>query len=117
MAKITIHAGDFLGDGWFNFGVFSLQTKEHSFWQSEKIKASELELVEAASEENVKKLGGTIGWGAVGALALGPLGLLAGVLVGGRKKNVTFVAKFKDGRRLLATTDSKTFTTLQAAVF
>jgi len=30
---------------------------------------------------------------------------------------VTFIAKFKDGRKLLATTDSKTFTKLRALVF
>jgi len=43
--------------------------------------------------------------------------LLAGLLLGGNKKEITFVAKFKDGRKLLATTDSGTFTKLQAAVF
>jgi hypothetical protein len=52
-----------------------------------------------------------------GAVLLGPLGLLAGVLVGGRKKEITFVAKLKDGRKFLGTPDSKTFTQLQAAVF
>lgn len=54
----------------------------------------------------------------MGALALGPAGLLAGLLLGGEKsKDVTFVAKFKDGRKFLGTTDNKTFTKLQAAVF
>ncbi|MGI2002125.1 hypothetical protein [Shewanella frigidimarina] len=54
----------------------------------------------------------------MGALALGPAGLLAGLLLGGGKsKDVTFVAKFKDGRKFLGTTDNKTFTKLQAAVF
>jgi len=76
-----------------------------------------IETVEIATEENVKKLGGTVGWGIAGAVLLGPVGLLAGLLVGGRKKEVTFVARFKDGRKLLGTTDSKTFTTLQAACF
>jgi len=45
----------------------------------------------------------------VGALALGPVGLLAGVILGGNKKEVTFVARLKDGRKFLATVDSKTY--------
>lgn len=50
-------------------------------------------------------------------LALGQVGLLAGLILGGNKKEVTFVAKFKDGRKMLATTDSKSFTKMQAATF
>jgi hypothetical protein len=117
MATIKVLAGDFLkGDGQLSFGSLTLKTKEHSFI-GETIPVTNLETVEIATEESVKKLEGTIGWGAVGGLLLGPVGLLAGLLAGGRKKEVTFVAKFKDGRKLLASTDSKTFTKLQAAVF
>jgi hypothetical protein len=60
---------------------------------------------------------GAIGWGLVGDLALGPVGLLAGVLSGGKQTDVKFTAAFNDGRRMLATTDSKTFTAMQAALF
>ena len=117
MAKVTVHAGDFLkGDSQFSFGSLVLRTEAHSF-VGEAIPITQLESVEVASEESVKKIGGTVGWGAAGALVLGPVGLLAGLLLGGRKKEVTFVAKFKDGRKLLATTDSGTYTKLQAAVF
>ena len=117
MAKVKVHAGDFLkGDGQDVLGSFSLRTKQHS-WAGESIPFSKLSEVELATEDSVKRIGGTIGWGAAGALALGPVGLLAGLLLGGKGKDVTFVAKFKDGRKLLATTDSKTFTKLQAAVF
>ena len=76
-----------------------------------------LESIEKATEESVKRLGGSVGWGAAGAVLLGPVGLLAGLLAGGRGMDVTFVARFKDGRKLLGTTDSKTFVKLQAAVF
>lgn len=117
MAKIKVHAGDFLkGDGQFSFGSLTLMTTAHSF-VGETIPVSSLETVAIATEENVKKLGGTIGWGVAGGVLLGPVGLLAGLLVGGRKKEITFVATFRDGRKLLATTDSKTFTKLQAACF
>ena len=117
MAKVKVHAGDFLkGTSNFSFGSLMLRTEEHSI-AGEAIPISHLEAVELATEESVKKLGGTVGWAAAGALVLGPVGLLAGLLLGGKKKEVTFVAKFKDGRKLLATTDSKTFTKLQAAAF
>ena len=121
MGTITVHAGDFLkGDGVVRWGPFngkvSLKTEAHT-WVGEDIPGDQLEAVEVASEESVKKIGGTLGWGAVGALALGPIGLLAGLLLGGKGREVTFVARFKDGRRLMATTDSATFTKLKAAAF
>ena len=117
MAKVTVHAGDFLkGDSRFSCGSLILKTTEHP-WLGETIPIHQLETVEVASEESVKKIGGTLGWGAAGALVLGPVGLLAGLLLGGRRKEVTFVAKLHDGRKLLATTDNGTFIKLQAAVF
>lgn len=117
MADITVHAGDFLpGKGTFLFGVLVLKTKDHS-WSGESIQVSQLDTVELATEESVKRIGGTIGWGVVGGALLGPVGLLAGLLLGGRKTQVTFVARFKDGRKMLAAADSKTFTALQAACF
>lgn len=117
MAKITVHAGDFRkGDGQYSLGTLILKAP-NSLFVGEIIHLSYLKSVDVASEETVKKVAGTIGWGAAGALVLGPAGLLAGLLLGGKKKEVTFVAQFKDGRKLLATTDSGTFIKLQAAVF
>ncbi|MDD4329644.1 MAG: hypothetical protein PHD79_06800 [Aliarcobacter sp.] len=117
MAKIKVLAGDFIKtDGEYSWGSLILKTEEHS-WFGETIPLSQLDTVDIATEENVKKIGGTVGWGAAGAIILGPVGLLAGLLLGGKKKEVTFVAKFKDGRKLMAQTDSKTFIKIQAAVF
>ena len=121
MATVTVHGGDFLeGVGTFSpgtitSGAFVLRTSEHP-WVGESIPLSQLEIVEVASEDSVKRIGGTIAWAAAGALALGPVGLLAGLVLGGKRKEVTFVARFRDGRKLLATTDSGTFIKLQAAV-
>lgn len=117
MAKIKVHAGDFEKQpGRYNFGMLTLYTQEHPF-AGESIHENELESVEPASEQSVKRVGGTAGWGLAGGALLGPAGLLGGLLIGGRGKDVTFVARFKDGRKLLATTDNKTFIKLQAAVF
>lgn len=115
MAKITIHAGSWpKGSGQFSFGSFALPNSGFGF---EGIPTSSLASVEVATEETVKRVGGTVGWGAAGAVLLGPVGLLAGLLMGGRGKDVTFIAQFKDGRKMLATTDAKTYTKIQAAVF
>ena len=119
MGKVKVHAGDFINGGTpgsFTFGNFTLCT-EQKRWMGESISANQLESVELATEESVKRLGGTVGWGGLGGVLLGPVGLLAGLFLGGRGKDVTFVAQFKDGRRLLATTDSKTYTKMLAYVF
>jgi hypothetical protein len=38
-------------------------------------------------------------------------------VLGGRGKDVVFVAKLKDGRKFMGQTNSKTFTKLKAEVF
>lgn len=112
MGHIKIHAGDFQGSktAIFSNGFFTFET-------AGSISGSLIESLDIASEENIKKMGGAIGWGIVGGIALGGIGAIAGLLAGGRKKDVTFVCRFKDGRRLLATTDSKTYIQIQAACF
>lgn len=118
MGQIKVLAGDFqVGEGSsFVFGGFTLR-KPGSWFETESVPPTFIEEIAVASEENVKRLGGTVGWGAAGALLLGPAGMLAGLLLGGRRKQVTFVARLKDGRKFLATTDAKTFTNIQAAHF
>jgi hypothetical protein len=117
MGSMTIHAGDFLpGSGNCGWTGLSLRTVEHAVL-GESIPFTQLATVEMATEETVKKLGGTIGWGTAGALILGPVGLLAGLLLGGKKKEVTFVCALKDGRKFMATAESKVFTQLKAACF
>lgn len=115
MAKIKVHAGDFSKiNAQYTLGSFLLN--EPDKWTPTTYGANDIEELTQASEESVKRLGGTAGWGVAGAVLLGPVGLLAGLLAGGRGKDVTFIAKFKDGKKL-ATTDSKTFTKMQASLF
>lgn len=120
MGTITIHAGDFpKGKASFHFGVLGLPWQAGDGFSTGKALplTGQLASVEIATEEAVKRVGGTIGWGVVGATLLGPVGMLAGLLLGGKGKEVTFVALLKDGKKMLATTDSKTFTKLQALAF
>lgn len=62
-----------------------------------------------ASLEPSRSLGSALGWGVAGALVAGPVGLLAGLWLGGKEEEATFLATFKDGRKLLAITDGKTW--------
>ena len=121
MAKVVVHAGDFKkGKGHrFMLGQLIMETDEMGWtgFKTETILVKEIEDLDVASEEAVKKVWGTAASGAAGALLLGPLGLLTGVLVGGRKNMITFVCRFKDGRRMMAETDSKTFKRIQAELF
>lgn len=114
-----IHAGDF-GDGEGTFSSlsnsFTLPVKGKIF-QSQRLAASSLSSVEVATEENVKKLGGTLGWGLVGGAVLGPVGLLAGLIAGGRGKKIVFAARFADGKKLLGSADSQVFTAIKSAAF
>jgi len=128
MAKIKIHAGDFR-EGKATISINDLFLMLHHevdyaadgllalSGKSEALNWPDIEEIVEASEENVKRLGGTLGWGMVGATLLGPVGLLAGLLAGGRGKDITFILKMKDDRKMLATTDSKTFIKLQAKIF
>lgn len=118
MATIKVHAGDFYKGSQhkITFGMMTMFS-DKAKWMGEHIPTTQIATLEPASEDSVKRAGGTIGWGAAGAVVLGPVGLLAGLLMGGRGKDVTFVATLHDGRKMLASTDSKTFTKMQAAMF
>ena len=115
-----IHAGDF---GEKNQGFFRPydktfhMPKDGAMFRKIKYSIEDVEACEVASEESVKRLGGTVGWGVAGAALLGPVGLLAGLLAGGRGKDVTFILKFSDGNKALCTAKSKYFQEIQAALF
>jgi hypothetical protein len=116
MSRLTVLAGDFIkGEGHIAGDSLFLPTPANP--GGESIPLSELASVEVANEETARDMMGTIGWGAAGALLLGPVGLLAGLFLGGKTKEVTFVARFKDGRKLLATTDGGSYTRVLAAAF
>ena len=67
------------------------------------------------TEENRKDFLGAAGWAAAGGLALGPLGLLAGAVFGGRHKAIYFAVKLDDGRRAVIQTSPKEWAKIMAA--
>ncbi|QQE12611.1 hypothetical protein JD969_03855 [Planctomycetota bacterium] len=117
MAYIKIHAGNFLtGYNDYVRGGFRLRTQAHRF-RGEFVPLNEVDSFEVKTEEHMQRVSDAFGLAAVGSLILGPVGLLAGLLLGGKKKEITFTVKFKDGRQFLATADSKIFKKIQAAMF
>ena len=119
MAKIKVFAGDLEHGAWSIIGGTTIfkTTKSHP-WKGEKVDIkAEAGSVEQLSEEGVKKLAGTAGWGIAGAVLLGPLGAIGGMLVGGNKKEVAFVCHLHDGRKFMATTDGKSWQKIVAAHF
>ena len=93
-----------------------LHMKSPGKFFAEKISTAEVDTIEMASQENVTRIGGAIGWGVAGAALLGPVGLLAGLIKSGGT-DVTFVCKLKDGRKFLAVAPSKVWADLTAATF
>jgi len=116
MSKIKVLAGDFTGDGSYAKGRITLRPKDAPT-PAHRMKVTDFfESIEIAAQHDHVKVGGAVGWGAAGAILAGPAGLLAGAFLGGRGRQVVFVAVLKDGRRFLGQTDSKTYTALKSNV-
>ncbi|WNW10481.1 hypothetical protein RRX38_04710 [Pseudomonas sp. DTU_2021_1001937_2_SI_NGA_ILE_001] len=109
MAKINVLAGDFLqGDGDYRADTLTLITPLHP-WPGISFRRSDIQSMEVASQGHNKNIEGALGLGLAGALMLGPVGAAAGLMLAGEEKEVTFLATLKDGRKLLAATDDKTY--------
>lgn len=115
--RMQIHGGDFArGHINITFGQVSLTTGAVA-GTGERIPINSKTVAElaVATEANVKRIGGTLGWGAAGAVLLGPAGLVVGLLAGGRKRETTFVLLLADGRKMVATVDNKAYAKMLGA--
>jgi hypothetical protein len=83
----------------------------------ERIGKELIENVELVTEENKKRISSALGWGTAGTLFLGPIGGIAGLVFGGRTKEICFALYLKDGRKYLITSDPKTFQSIKAMSF
>ncbi len=100
--KVKILGGDVATGEW----EYSMGTLWGAFEQIEL--RSDVKSVTPQTEESVKKLPEAAAWGLLG-LALGPMGLLAGVVFGGNRKSVCALIELTDGRKFLAVMDSKIY--------
>ncbi|WP_327438488.1 hypothetical protein [Pseudomonas donghuensis] len=109
MTRLTVQSGDFLqGEGEYRNGSLTLKTAR-SPSPGEKIALTRITDLVVANQESSRSLSSALGWGMAGALVAGPVGLIAGLWLGGKEEEVTFLATFKDGRKLMAITDKKTW--------
>jgi hypothetical protein len=76
--------------------------------------SSQLKSVIPQTEESVKKLPEMVGWGLAGAVILGPLGAVAGAMMGGNRKQMCALIELHDDRKFIATMDSKIYQELLA---
>lgn len=107
MANIEVLSGDFLqGAGEYRHGTFRLKTVLNS--AGVEIKASAFKSLEIATESPIANKD-AFGYGIAGAMLLGPVGAIAGYLMAGTENEVTFIGTLKDGRQLMAATDSSTY--------
>src|SRR5690606_11690243 len=78
---------------------------------------SDITEFQVVTEENRASILGKVGWGAAGLVVLGPLGLLAGVLGGGNRRDRVMVIKTRDGRSAMIKGNSKEAEAFMAATF
>lgn len=76
-----------------------------------------VESMELATEDNVKSLSSSLARGLVGAVLLGPLGLVAGGITGKSKKTYQIIIHFKDGKKSLIAADEFTYKKIVKNVF
>lgn len=94
------------------FGVYVLQHPK-GFISTEDYKLYDnLVSITQITDENKASFVGKAGWGLVGGLALGPVGLLAGLLAGGNKKVACCAFEMLPNYRFVAEIEAKTYAAL-----
>ncbi len=123
MSTIKVVAGDLDKGTWQFVGLFGTcsmtrASTTKSVWKGETYNLkTDIDSLEQLTEERVKEIAGTAAWGVAGAILLGPLGAIGGMLIGGNKTEVAFTCALKDGQKFMAITDSKTWQKILAARF
>lgn len=112
MSKVTVIrvlSGDIrTGAAKYLRGKFLLDTPAHRFTYTE-FPASQVVELQPLSTEMINDLGGMVGGALLGAIGGGWGSAGAGAALFGLKNQVTFVAGFSNGARIVATTDPKTY--------
>jgi hypothetical protein len=107
MAQLDVLAGDFaISRGRSHWWRGKLLMKRNGKFFRENIQPRQIESVQLS-------VGGAAAFGTAGALLLGPVGLLAGLVLGGRGNKTTFICKLTDGRKFIATANTKVFKELE----
>jgi len=107
-SKVKVLGGDVAEGEWeFKDGILWGAFEHIELFKS-------LDKVSPQTEENVKKLSHSLGWGLAGAMVAGPVGAIAGVVMGGNRKQVCALIELKDERKFIAVMDNKIYQELLA---
>jgi hypothetical protein len=98
--KVNVIGGDLQSGEW----EYKTGTLWHAFDQVDL--SGQIKTISQQTEESVKKLPEMAAWGLAGSMIFGPLGLLAGLVMGGNRKKICAMCELKDGRKFLATMDT-----------
>lgn len=98
---IKFLAGNFEGQEYRLIGNKNRLACRSSF-RGKALHLTDFASIEVASEESLKRFGGSFGGALVGGVLLGGAGALAGALSGGNSKESTVLAAFRDGSKSLA---------------
>lgn len=116
MAKIKILAGDFLdGHAAYEPGSITIETVVYP-WPGVKISTQEIRDVTLVSESSYRDVSSSVSLGLAGAMVLGPIGAVAGLMLAGEKDEVTFSLALRDGRSMLCAADGCTYRKLESTV-
>jgi hypothetical protein len=88
-----------------------------SAFKKDKMFLVEIVSAQTVSKENDGTVGKSLGWGAAGALLLGPVGAIIGGVAASRSQDQVVAVIFKDGRKVLLHGKPKEFRAITAAGF
>src|SRR4051812_39393751 len=81
--------------------VLLLPAKGFVISRDRVVVGDEVTSAEKVTEENKAAVMPKLGWGAAGLVALGPLGALAGLILGGRHTEVCVLVHLRSGKKFM----------------
>ncbi|MGF1490028.1 MAG: hypothetical protein ACFBSE_23315 [Prochloraceae cyanobacterium] len=120
MSEIEVIGGEIILGKWHTSFLFLDHFPEIVIQIGEDLKKLNLNNIKSAeiiNQEDIKSLASSAGWGLAAGMATGlftgGLGFIVGGVAGavskGKKTEVTFMCELEDGRKFIATTNSKTW--------
>ena len=105
-AKNQVIEGKFKGQ-YLIKDVNNIVSISYGFFKSYQITKENVEKIELLTAEKSKDIGRSVARGLVGGILLGPVGLVAGALVGKDSNINRFEITYKDGEKSLVEVDKK----------
>lgn len=84
--------------------------RSSGFLKTEKIKITDnLTSIDQVTEENKNSILAKAGWGTLGGVLLGPIGLAAGLWLTGKSKEICIACELKSGEKFVANVDTDAY--------